>query len=250
MILTVFCCLGANLLFSQSSRFSYHEYVNDEGDTLNYRFLFPDANPLRKFPLVVFLHGAGERGNDNESQLKWGVMNFATDQTMSMHPAFVMAPQCPENMNWGNYHYDEETNEIQLQPKPSKAMELVIQLIYQLTDEYPIDTNRIFITGLSSGATGTFDAMARHPDLFAAAVPVCGIGDISQAASIAHIPIWIFQGAEDPAFDPAISLKMVEALTKAGGHPGFTQYPDIGHFSWLAAYSDPLMITWLFRQHK
>ena len=250
LILTLFCCLSTNLLVAQSSRFSFNEYINNEGDTLNYRLLYPDANPLRKFPLVIFLHGAGERGNDNESQLKWGVMNFATDQTMIMHPAFVMAPQCSENMDWGNFNYDENTKEIQLQPNPSKAMELVIQLIYQLAEKHPIDTNRIYITGLSSGGTGTFDAIARYPNLFAAAAPVCGVGDMSKSASIAHIPIWIFQGSEDPVFDPIISLNMVEALTKAGAHPGFTQYPEVGHFSWLAAYSDPLMIEWLFRQHK
>lgn len=250
LILTLLFCLSTNLLLAQPSRFSFNEYINNEGDTLNYRLLYPDANPLRKFPLVIFLHGAGERGNDNESQLKWGVMNFATDQTMIMHPAFVMAPQCPKNMDWGNFNYDEKTKEIQLQPNPSKAMELVIQLIYQLAEKHPIDTNRIYITGLSSGGTGTFDAIARHPNLFAGAAPVCGVGDMSKAASIAHIPIWIFQGSEDPVFDPIVSLNMVKSLTKAGAHPGFTQYPEVGHFSWLAAYSDPLMIEWLFRQHK
>ena len=86
--------------------------------------------------------------------------------------------------------------------------------------------------------------------LFAAAVPVCGGGDVSMTASIKHIPIWIFHGAEDPAVDTAFSLNMIEALTKTGAHPGYTQYPEVGHFSWIAAYSDQMMIEWLFRQHK
>ena len=137
-----------------------------------------------------------------------------------------------------------------MEKDPSKTMELVIALINKMIKDSPIDKNRIYITGLSMGGFGTFDAIARYPDLFAAAVPVCGGGDISKAESIKRIPIWIFHGAEDPAVDSQFSLDMVQALTKVGAHPGFTQYPESGHFSWLAAYSDPLMMEWLFRQHK
>jgi predicted peptidase len=100
------------------------------------------------------------------------------------------------------------------------------------------------------GGFGTYDAIERYPHLFAATVPVCGGGDVSKVASIAHLPIWIFHGAEDPAVNPVYSHDMLLALTKAGAHPGFTQYPETGHFSWLAAYSDASMIEWLFRQHK
>jgi len=137
-----------------------------------------------------------------------------------------------------------------LQPAPTKPMELLIGLVHQLIKTLPIDTNRIYITGLSMGGYGTYDAIERYPDLFAAAVPVCGGGDTSKATSIAHLPIWIFHGAEDPAVSPLYSLEMLQALTKAGAHPGFTQYPESGHFSWLGAYSDALMMEWLFRQHK
>lgn len=114
----------------------------------------------------------------------------------------------------------------------------------------PVDSNRIYITGLSMGGFGTYDAIERYPDLFAAAVPVCGGGDISKAVSIVHLPIWIFLGAEDPAVNPEYSLEMLQSLKRAGGHPGYTEYPEVGHFSWLGAYSDPLMMEWLFRQHK
>jgi predicted peptidase len=129
-------------------------------------------------------------------------------------------------------------------------MALVIALIEQIKKTMPVDTNRIYITGLSMGGFGTFDAIERYPNLFAAAVPVCGGGDTSKAASIAHIPIWIFHGAEDPAVSPAFALNMLTALTNAGAHPGFTQYPSTGHFSWIGAYSDKAMMEWLFRQHK
>lgn len=236
--------------FSQTARFSFEKYTNNSGDTLFYRQLYPDSDTFRKYPLVIFLHGAGERGNDNEAQLKWGVMNFATDQTMKTHPAFVIAPQCPINISWSNFSRTKNNTEMFLQPSPSKTMELLISLIHQLVKTLPIDSNRIYITGLSMGGFGTFDAIERYPNLFAAAVPVCGGGDVSKASLISHIPMWIFHGAEDPAVNPILSLNMTVALTKAGAHPGFTQYPEVGHFSWIGAYSDPSMMEWLFRQHK
>lgn len=244
------CGLKALPAYSQLSRFSREKYVGEKGDTLNYRMLFPDADKFRKYPLVIFLHGSGERGNDNEAQLKWGVMNFATDQNMTLHPAIVIAPQCPEQLSWSNIKRGKDNDDIALQPEPGKPMALVIGLIRQLIKTMPVDTNRIYITGLSMGGLGTYDAIERYPNLFAAAVPVCGGGDTSRAASIAHIPIWIFHGAEDPAVNPVYDLNMLEALTHAGAHPGFTEYPETGHFSWIAAYSDPMMMEWMFRQHK
>jgi len=251
-IIFCFCLflLNSQLGFTQTSRFSMNQFVNDKGDTLRYRELYPDADTLRKYPLVIFLHGSGERGNDNEAQLKWGVMNFATDENMRLYPAFVIAPQCPEKQSWSNFSRSKNSLEMQLQPSASQPMELVIELVHKMMKTLPIDTNRIYITGLSMGGFGTYDAIERYPNLFAAAVPVCGGGDVSKAASIAHLPIWIFLGAEDAAVNTGYSLMMLEALTKAGAHPGFTQYPEVGHFSWLGAYSDPLMIQWLFRQHK
>jgi predicted peptidase len=241
--------VSAQSAFSQSLRFSFNKYI-DKGDTLNYRQLFPDSDTLRKYPLVIFLHGSGERGSDNEAQLKWGVMNFAADQTMMLHPALVIAPQCPAQMSWSNFSRDKNSIEMHLQPTPTKPMELLIGLIHQLIKTLPVDSNRIYITGLSMGGYGTYDAIERYPNLFAAALPVCGGGDVSKVASIVHIPIWIVHGAEDPAVNPLYSLDMLQALTKAGAHPGFTQYPEVGHFSWLGAYSDPLIMEWLFRQHK
>lgn len=234
---------------AQPSLFNAEKFVSGS-DTLNYRFLFPDYNTMRELPLVVFLHGSGERGNDNEAQLKWGVKNFATTEQMKMHSSFVVAPQCPAGESWANFLFDEASGSIQMQDRPTKPMELLVQLIQQLIKDYPVDTSRIYITGLSMGGLGTFDAMARYPDLFAAAVPVCGGGDPTTAPLIKHIPTWIFHGAEDTSVDPQYSLDMLQAMIDAGAHPGLTYYPEVGHFSWIAAYSDPLMMEWLFRQKK
>lgn len=230
---------------AQAHLFSKQTYTNVAGDSLPYRQLVSDYDPVSKYPLVIFLHGSGERGNDNEAQLQWGVLNFASDAVMKMHRPIVIAPQCPKKEDWGNFSDDDK-----LLATPTKTMELVMELIQQTIKNLPVDTNRIYITGLSMGGFGTFDAITRYPELFAAAVPVCGGGDVSEAAAFATIPIWIFHGALDQSVSPLLSQNMVQALTKAGAHPGFTQYPEAGHFSWIAAYSDPMLVNWLFRQHK
>jgi predicted peptidase len=250
-LLLIFYFGAPPTLSSQSShKFSVNHYISEKGDTLLYRQLFPDSDTIRRFPLVIFLHGSGERGNDNEAQLKWGVMNFATDENMIRFPAFVIAPQCPAGISWANISRDRAGNRITLQPTPTRPMQLLMELIEKAKKTLRVDTNRIYITGLSMGAFGTFDALMRYPRVFAAAVPVCGGGDISKASTIAHIPTWIFHGAEDPAVSPLLSHEMLVALTRAGANPGYTQYPEVGHFSWLGAYSDPQMMQWLFRQRK
>lgn len=248
-----FCLLFSGFLLqgitAQASRFSVEKYIS-KSDTLNYRFLYPDSDTLRKYPLVIFLHGSGERGSDNEAQLKWGVMNFATDKAMSGRPAFLIAPQCPKNEQWASIDRNAKSKTISLKADPSRSMRLLFELINDCIKKFNIDTSRIYITGLSMGGFGTFDAIERNPNLFAAAVPVCGGGDVSRAQTIAHIPTWIFHGSEDPAVNPALSMEMAAALFKAGAHPGLTMYPATGHFSWLAAYSDEAMMEWLFAQHK
>src|SRR6185437_16654732 len=127
-LLLIFFC-GNNKAFSQTpSRFSFEKYVEGK-DTLFYRQLYPDFDTLRKYPLVIFLHGSGERGNDNEAQLKWGVKNFATDEMMKLHPAIVIAPQCPEKKGWSNFSRTNST-EMTLLPAPSRQMEMLITLIH------------------------------------------------------------------------------------------------------------------------
>lgn len=250
ILMSTLCCLSMQAVFCQTSAFSYQKYTNGKGDTLQYRQLTPDYDTLRRYPLLIFLHGSGERGSDNEAQLKWGVMNFAKEENMIKYPAIIIAPQCPEKMQWSNFSRESKSVDMHLQSSPSMPMQLLIAVIRQTIQKLPVDTNRIYITGLSMGGFGTYDAIERYPDLFAAAVPVCGGGDTSRAASIARMPLWIFAGAEDAAVNPLYSIYMVSALTRAGAHPGFTLYPEVGHFSWLGAYTDPLMMAWLFRQHK
>lgn len=232
--------------WTQVSLFSSEQFVSDSGDTLLYRMLISDYDKTSEYPLVIFLHGRGERGDDNEAQLKWGVKNFSSPEIMRSYHPIIIAPQCPSDSYWGGLTYDEPPARGPLTP----PMRSLLELIDHTISHFSIDTSRIYITGLSMGGYGTYDALSRRPDLFAAAVPICGGGDLTLAATFAHVPIWIFHGALDDLVPPEQSHKMYAALVKAGAHPGLTIYPDAGHFSWLGAYSDPMMMKWLFSQKK
>lgn len=222
-----------------------------DGKKLLYRLLKPkgyEAGTKEKYPLVIFFHGAGERGNDNTKQLVHGMKDFASDAIREKYPAFVVAPQCPEGERWVNVSWSDPRHDMPNEPAPS--MKLSLALLEALQEEFSIDANRIYVTGLSMGGFGTWDAIQRHPELFAAAAPICGGGDAAQAKRIAKLPIWVFHGAEDTVVKPERSRAMVEALKAAGGEPKYTEYPKVGHDSWSATYSDPAFYEWLFAQKK
>jgi predicted peptidase len=222
-------------------------YKDENGKTLSYRLLKPDNyDPNAKYPLVLFLHGAGERGKDNERQLIHGVSEFAKAENRKKYPCFLIAPQCPANEGWSNF-LSKKTDASKTQSEPGR---LAVELVRAIQKEFSIDPDRLYITGLSMGGYGTWDIISRHPDMFAAAVPICGGGDESQAEKIAKMPIWVFHGGKDKLVPPERSRKMVEALKKAGGDPKYTEYPDVGHDSWVKAYKDAEMFKWLFEQKK
>ena len=129
-------------------------------------------------------------------------------------------------------------------------MALLIELLAEAERMFPIDPDRIYVTGLSMGGFGTWDLIARFPDRFAAAVPVCGGGDPGTAPLIRDLPVWAFHGALDRVVPPSNSRVMVRALQEAGARPGYSEYPDVGHNSWTKAYEDPYLLPWLFEQHR
>jgi predicted peptidase len=212
---------------------------------LKYRLFKPDAIE-GKIPLVLFLHGAGERGDDNAAQTRHGVKAFTAQR--AKHPHVLVAPQCPKDKKWNdvNWHAMSHTTP----EKPSEPMALVLELLDVLPKELPIDAKRIYVTGLSMGGYGTWDLLARRPALFAAGVPICGGGDETSAAAFAKVPQWIFHGDKDGVVKPERSRNMVEALKKAGGEPKYTEYPGVGHNAWDKAYGDPALFEWLFARSK
>ena len=222
-------------------------YASEKG-TLPYRFLKPE-DPLEKtaFPLVIFLHGAGERGIDNAVQIKHIARLFLDAENRRQYPCFVLAPQCPEGIMWAAH--DKDGSRLVMRKNPTPPMAMLIELIRKVEKEFPIDPTRIYVTGLSMGGYGAWDLLARFPNKFAAAVPICGGGDPQTAAAISHIPIWAFHGALDEVVVPRHSRVMIKALQDAGGEPGYTEYPGVAHNSWENAYGDPHLLPWMFAQH-
>lgn len=228
-------------------------------DTLLYRVQFPfHYNPDKKYPLVLFLHGAGERGNDNEAQLFWGATLFSDSANRSRYPAIVIFPQCPKEEFWALLNlperprvYPADIFTVGSGTPPGKALALVMELLDSLLNSGSIKSNRIYLGGLSMGGMGTFELLWRRPSLFAAALPICGGGDPDRVSSYApHTAVWAFHGDKDPVVPPELSRIMVEALKKAGGRVKYSEYPGVGHDSWKNAFSEPELLPWLFRQKR
>jgi predicted peptidase len=213
---------------------------------LPYRLLKPESTEEKTaYPLVIFLHGAGERGTDNKAQLKHGVKNFASDEARKKYPCYVLVPQCPPHpARWADWTAKGSTKE------PTQPLALVLALVEELKKTHQIDESRIYITGLSMGGFGTWDLLARKPELFAAAIPICGGGDPKAVEKFAKVPIWAFHGAKDTVVPPSRSREMIDALKKAGGNPKYTEYPSAAHDSWTKTYADPAVLEWLFSQKK
>ncbi|MBN1633227.1 MAG: dienelactone hydrolase family protein [Ignavibacteria bacterium] len=231
-----------------TDNFRYCIYRDEKNDSLLFRLLFPpDYDSSLKYPMITFLHGAGERGKDNESQLNFAGDVFSEEETMKKYPAFVLVPQCPEEYRWVETDWSLEKHK--MPESPSKPFTLLMPLIDKIISSYNIDTERLYIMGLSMGGFGVWDLTSRYPDKFAAAVPICGGGDEEQAKKLIKIPVWAFHGKLDKVVLPSRSVNMIDAIKNAGGNPKFTLYPDVAHGSWNNAFSEPDLFPWLFR-HK
>lgn len=248
----LFCIAGFSS--AQITDFQAKTYADSIGNKLHYRLLKPaNYDSTKSYPLVLFLHGAGERGNDNFSQLKWGVYHFAEPEMREQYPAFVVAPQVPKGESWAGIRLkqDSTSHNHPLRTEPTRPMQLTMELLDKLQSRYSIDESRLYVTGLSMGGFGTFDIVERNPHKFAAEIPVSGGGDISRAYFLKDLPIWVFHGAQDEIVSPKYSQSMVSAIQIAGGIPGFTLYPDKGHIgAWVEAYNDPNLYKWLFSQDR
>jgi predicted peptidase len=220
------------------------------GGSLPYRLLRPGAvEPGRRYPLVLFLHGAGERGRDNARQLVHGVSAFAQPEARRRFPCFLAAPQCPTGQRWVDVDWSAPGG-VSLDLVPARPLRLALGLLEGLQRELPVDERRWYVTGLSMGGFGAWVLAGSHPGRFAALVPVCGGGDESQAERLAGLPVWAFHGALDEVVPPSQSEVMVRAVEAAGGRPRFTLYPDVGHDSWERAYREPDLLPWLFAQQR
>ncbi|MBK7406514.1 MAG: hypothetical protein IPJ41_18445 [Phycisphaerales bacterium] len=220
------------------------------GASYSYRLLAPPdgaAAPEAGWPLVIFLHGAGERGDDNLKQLAY--LPEAMAGWREEFPCYLLAMQCPEGQSWSDSHWNRGEGD-QIAPEPTPAMQAVITAIRVLVADEPIDTTRLYLTGLSMGGFGTWDLAARHADWFAAAAPICGGGDPTAASAYKGLPIWAWHDAGDPVVPVARTRMMVEAAKAAGAIVKYDEVTGFGHGSWGPAYQADKLPTWLFAQRK
>lgn len=232
-----------------------HLYGN--GDKIPIRTLYPiEFDKSKKYPLVLFLHGAGERGDDNEKQLVHGSKLFLDEQNRADFPAIVIFPQCSTDDYWANVtrSRDEAGQRIfdfKVGGKPTEAMTGALSLLDSLTKLSFIETDQIYVAGLSMGGMGSFEILSRRPNVFAAAVPICGGDNPGSAKKYAKkVPLWIFHGEKDDVVLPKYSKQMVDELKDRGGSVKYTRYPDANHNSWDPAFAEPELLSWLFAQKK
>lgn len=238
--------------------FEKKQFIHD-GDTLLYRVQYPlNFNPKKKYPVLVFLHGSGERGNDNNRQLFWGGDLFSDPGNRKKFPAIIIVPQCPANETWGRMTRTQQNppdslgNLLFLSDQPiSRPLGSVIRLLEEFVAAGGVRKKQIYIGGLSLGGMGTFEILWRKPGFFAAAFPICGGGDPEKVSEYGTgTSFWIFHGEKDPVVKPAHSRRMADALQKAGFKMKYSEYPGVMHDSWKNAFAEPELLPWIFSQKR
>lgn len=225
------------------------------GFTLPYQVMFPENyDETKTYPLLVFLHGGGERGNDNQKQLTHG-KQFLIDNFQKNYPAIVIVPQCPSDSYWANvtrHQVDNRTTfTFGLTNEPTRPMSTLMGLIRNWLSSGKIDLSKVYVGGLSMGGMGTFELLWRMPQTFAAAFPICGGGDISKLPVYAkNTAIWIFHGEDDSVVPVDNSRDIYKALKKIGGIVEYTEYKDVNHNSWDNVFQEKSLVPWLFNYHR
>jgi predicted peptidase len=216
---------------NQESTGRQRECMIEQTVRLRYLLFLPQdygTNPDRKWPLILFLHGAGERGDDLELVKIHGIPKIVERQ--HDFPFVVLSPQCPDETTWWDHH------------RTLKA------LLDETVANYAVDVDRIYLTGLSMGGYGTWGLAMAYPKLFAAIAPICGGGFPEFVSQLKDVPVWAFHGAEDDVVKLEAGQRMVDALRACGGNVRFTVYPGVRHDSWTRTYDNPELYEW-FLQH-
>jgi predicted peptidase len=221
--------------------FEARTFVSTNGDTLLYRLQKPmEYDSTKKYPLVVCLHHGGAHGNDNIRQIEGSdaAQVLTSYENKREHPAFIFAPQCPKGAGWGGI------------PELPSIESLVFEAMASLEKEFAIDPKKRYVIGVSGGGYGSWHFITKRPDLFAAAIPICGGADATLAPNIVRIPVWAFHGAKDHLVPVRFSREMIDAIKNAGGDPKYTEFPEARHNIWPLVNETPGWVDWLFSQEK
>lgn len=254
-LLTIALLLFVQLANAQDkTMFSKEQFIKG-GDTLQYRMLLPENfDEKKQYPVLFFLHGAGERGSNNEAQLIHGSKLFLNPENRKNFPAIIIFPQCPKDDYWANVIIGDGKNlerfSFQKGGKPGKAMELLVALVAKIKSEKFSDNDRFYVGGLSMGAMGTYEILRRKPNVFASAFAICGGDHVENVKKYKHVPLWIFHGGKDSVVPIQKSEIVVNELKRLNSDVKFRVYPDANHNSWDPAFAEPDFLSWIFSYRK
>jgi predicted peptidase len=230
----------------EKKEFTYENHV------LPYRILFPkNYDRTKKYPVILFLHGSGERGKDNEKQLVHGAKLFLKEDVQREFPAIVIFPQCPEESYWSSVNVDRTVTPYKMsfdyKTQITWPLAATYELLKWIVKEEAVAKNQIYVGGLSMGGMGSFELVYRFPTVFAAAVPICGGGDdVLYDERVKKTAFRIFHGGADPVVLVEQSEKMVTKLKSLKAKVLYKEYPGVGHDSWNNAFAEPDFIGWMF----
>lgn len=250
LLLATFLALPA--LAQDFSAFEKRQFQAADGAVLPYRILYPkNYNRSQRYPLVLFLHAAGERGTDNEAQLTYGASLFLDSLNRRNFPAIVVFPQCAPDEYWTELTPEGKSWRMPFNAEPSPSLQRTIALLGRLQQGEGADPQRIYLMGISMGGFAVYDLLARFPDRFAAAAPIAG-GGLPQLAPLyaSNTSVWAFHGAKDDVVPPALSRQACEALLRLGADVKFTEYPNVKHESWQPAFSEAGLLPWMFSRRS
>lgn len=250
-LLLAFLAIG--LCSAAQSEYEKQVFISLAGDSLHYRLLRPEIETTGdRYPLVLFMHGAGERSNNNEKQLTHGGQMFLNPVNREKYPAYVLFPQCPPEDYWayhqrpGSFMPDEMPVNQEITP--------IIKMVKELVDHYlllpQIDRERVYVIGLSMGGMATFDLAIRFPEVFAAAIPICGTVNPQRLSLAKDVSFRIFHGDADNVVTPEGSRAAYKALKAIGANVEYIEFPGVNHGSWNPAFNYPDFMEWLFNQQK
>lgn len=252
---SILLLLPLSLRAQTKDDFKREQFIS-ENDTLNYRILFPDNfSENEKYPVVLVLHGAGERGDDNEAQLVHGSDLFLQAENRKKFPAIVIFPQAPKNDYWAKVEVKRDTMPFQFNFKnkeePTKSLDLVMKMMDSVINQKFVDKEKVYVGGLSMGGMGTYELLYKKPEMFAAAFAICGGANPEIAQDYPKgFNIWIFHGEKDDIVPPTLSKAMARSINHHGGNAKVSLYPDDNHNSWDSAFSEPYLLPWLFSKER
>lgn len=206
--------------------------INEDGEEISYLLFIPDnINERKRWPLMLFLHGAGERGDSLDLVTVHGPPKMARQG--DFEEFILLAPQCPTGDYWST----------------PQQVDRLVALIHYAKESLPVDPSRVYVSGLSMGGYGTWSLLATIPDEIAAAAPICGGGEVDTASRFYDKPIWAFHGDTDSVVPVNLTTDMVAEIEKLGGQPKMTIYEGVGHDSWTEAYNTEELFSWMLSQN-